>query len=41
MSGKSHLHNTEGLNDHNISNKFVMDLKVLFLCVSFHSGELN
>ena len=42
MGGKSHLHNIEGLIDHNISNKFVMDHKVLFLCVYFHdSRELN
>ena len=42
MGGKSHLHNIEGLIDHNTSNKFVMDHKVLFLCVYFHdSRELN
>ena len=42
MGGKSHLNNIEGLIDHNISNKFVMDHKVLFLCVYFHdSRELN
>ena len=42
MGGKSHLHNIEGLIDHNISNKFVIDHKVLFLCVYFHdSRELN
>ena len=42
MGGKSHLRNIVGLIDHNISNKFVMDHKVLFLCVYFHdSRELN
>ena len=39
MGGKSRLHNIEGLIDHNISNKFVMDHKVLFLCVYFHDSR--
>ena len=37
MGGKSHLHNIEGLIDHKIWNKFVMDHKGLFLCVSYHN----